>query len=175
MNCVFYRSRLPGERDERIERRSPHIYANDVVEHEARAVLTHPGEDLPAFAGARMALGQIRPKERYLRVIYVPDPEANRVFVLTAFRLRGKVLDAARARQRAQGRHLRGKKHRARMTTNQPMSGAPTTTEQPFPPGWDEERVLRVIAHHEDQSLDAALVEDEAAVAAEGAQENAPL
>lgn len=30
------------------------------------------------------------------------------------------------------------------------------------PPGWDEERVRRVIAHYEDQSEDEAVAEDEA-------------
>lgn len=32
-----------------------------------------------------------------------------------------------------------------------------------FPPGWDEERVRRVIEHYEDQTDDEALAEDEAA------------
>ena len=32
-----------------------------------------------------------------------------------------------------------------------------------FPPGWDEERVKRVLAHYEAQSEDEALAEDEAA------------
>ena len=32
-----------------------------------------------------------------------------------------------------------------------------------FPPGWDEERVRRVIAHYENQSEEEALAEDEAA------------
>ncbi len=32
-----------------------------------------------------------------------------------------------------------------------------------FPPGWDEERVQRVLAHYEDQSEEEALAEDEAA------------
>ena len=33
-----------------------------------------------------------------------------------------------------------------------------------FPPGWDEERVQRVLAHYEDQTEAAALAEDEAAL-----------
>lgn len=33
-----------------------------------------------------------------------------------------------------------------------------------FPPGWDEERVKRVIKHYESQSEDEALAEDEAAL-----------
>jgi hypothetical protein len=32
-----------------------------------------------------------------------------------------------------------------------------------FPPGWDEERVQKVLAHHETQSEDEAVAEDEAA------------
>jgi hypothetical protein len=32
-----------------------------------------------------------------------------------------------------------------------------------FPPGWDEERVRRVLAHYEQQSEEEALAEDEAA------------
>jgi len=31
-----------------------------------------------------------------------------------------------------------------------------------FPPGWDEERVRRVLAHYEGQSEDEAVTEDEA-------------
>ena len=37
-----------------------------------------------------------------------------------------------------------------------------------FPPGWDEERVKRVLAHYEEQSQDEALAEDEAAHEAPG-------
>ena len=33
-----------------------------------------------------------------------------------------------------------------------------------FPPGWDEQRVQKVLAHYEAQSEDEALAEDEAAV-----------
>jgi len=32
-----------------------------------------------------------------------------------------------------------------------------------FPPGWDEERVRRVLAHYEQQSEEEAVAEDEAA------------
>ena len=31
-----------------------------------------------------------------------------------------------------------------------------------FPPGWDEERVRRVIAHYEEQTEEEAVAEDEA-------------
>ena len=32
-----------------------------------------------------------------------------------------------------------------------------------FPPGWDEQRVRRVLAHYEQQAEDEAVAEDEAA------------
>jgi hypothetical protein len=32
-----------------------------------------------------------------------------------------------------------------------------------FPPGWDEERVRRVLSHYEQQTEDEAVAEDEAA------------
>jgi hypothetical protein len=37
------------------------------------------------------------------------------------------------------------------------------TPQAKFPPGWDEERVRRVLEHYEQQSDDEALAEDEAA------------
>jgi hypothetical protein len=33
-----------------------------------------------------------------------------------------------------------------------------------FPPGWDEKRVQRVLAHYEEQTVEEAVAEDEAAV-----------
>lgn len=36
-------------------------------------------------------------------------------------------------------------------------------SKQQFPPGWDEARVQRVLAHYESQSEEAAVAEDEAA------------
>jgi hypothetical protein len=33
-----------------------------------------------------------------------------------------------------------------------------------FPPGWDEERVRKVLAHYEEQTEEEATAEDEAAV-----------
>jgi hypothetical protein len=37
------------------------------------------------------------------------------------------------------------------------------TETSKFPPGWDEERVRRVLEHYDQQSDDEALAEDEAA------------
>jgi len=35
--------------------------------------------------------------------------------------------------------------------------------QKAYPPGWDEERVKRVLAHYEQQSEEQAVAEDEAA------------
>jgi hypothetical protein len=79
--------------------RLPHIYEHGVNEEEVEDVLRRPGEDRPGTEGSRVALGQTR-GGRYLRVIYVPDPEPNSVFVITAYQLTGKALTAFRRRRR---------------------------------------------------------------------------
>lgn len=77
----------------------PHIYNHGVGKHEVEDVLTKPGEDRPGREGSRVAIGQTQ-DGRYLRVIYVPDPEPNSVFVITAYELTGKPLAAYRRRRR---------------------------------------------------------------------------
>ena len=77
----------------------PHIYNHSVHENEVEDVLLAPGEDRPGIEGSRIALGQTR-NGRYLRVIYIPDPEPNSVFVITAYELIGKPLKAYRRRRR---------------------------------------------------------------------------
>jgi hypothetical protein len=67
----------------------PHIYSHQVDEGEDRA-----GRD-----GSRIALGQTV-SGRYLRVIYVPDPAPDSVFVITAYELGGKPLAAFRRRRK---------------------------------------------------------------------------
>ena len=41
-------------------------------------------------------------------------------------------------------------------------------TENIFPPGWDTNRVTRVLTHYENQTEEASLAEDEAAFLATG-------
>lgn len=77
----------------------PHIYNHDVTEEEVEDVLSKPGEDRSGRDGSRVAIGQSK-AGRYLRVIYVPDPEPESVFVITAFDLRGKPLTAYKRRRR---------------------------------------------------------------------------
>lgn len=59
----------------------PHIHNHDVDEAEVDEVLRNPGEDRPGREGSRVTIGQTR-NGRYLRVIYVPDP--NRIASLSS-------------------------------------------------------------------------------------------
>jgi len=93
MNIRFYLDPETGE---------PHIYSHGVTEDEVADVLSNPGEDRPGQEGSRVALGQTR-SGRYVRVIYVPDPVPESVFVITAYELRGKPLTAYRRRRRRKG------------------------------------------------------------------------
>ena len=90
MNIRFY---LDPETDE------PHLHRHGVREDEAVDVLRRPLEDRPGQDGARVAIGQTR-AGRYLRVIYVSDPEPDSLFCLTAFDLSSKALHALRRRRR---------------------------------------------------------------------------
>ncbi len=81
----------------------PHIYKHGVDEDEVEDILRRPGEDRLGRGGARVAIGQTR-TGRYLRVIYIPDPEPASIFVITAYELRGKPLTAYRRRRRRRQR-----------------------------------------------------------------------
>jgi hypothetical protein len=90
MNIRFYLDPTTGQ---------PHILEHGVDEKEVQDVLEAAGEDRPGRDGSRIAVGQTR-AGRYLRVIYVPDPEPESVFVITAYDLKGKPLLAYRRRRR---------------------------------------------------------------------------
>ena len=90
MNIRFYIDPQTGE---------PHIYNHDVSEDEVEDILLRPGEDFSGREDSRVAIGQTR-SGRHLRVIYVPDPEPDSVFVITAYDLKGKPLAAYRRRRR---------------------------------------------------------------------------
>ncbi len=77
----------------------PHIYNHNVDEVEVIEVLEKPGEDRAGSEGSRIALGQTA-AGRYLRVIYVPDPQPDSVFVITAYEIAGKPLAAFRRRRK---------------------------------------------------------------------------
>jgi hypothetical protein len=94
MKIRFYRDPDTGE---------PHIYGHQVDEDEVADVLEGPGEDRPGREGSWIDLGKTR-AGRYLRVIYVPDPEPESVFVITPYDLGGKPLTAYRRRRRRKGK-----------------------------------------------------------------------
>ena len=77
----------------------PHIYGHAVAEEEVEEVLRRPLEDRPGREGSRVALGRTH-AGRYLRVVYVPDPTPDSVFVITAYQLGAKALKALRRRRR---------------------------------------------------------------------------
>jgi hypothetical protein len=81
----------------------PHIYRHGVSEAEVEEVLRRPGEDRPGREGSRVAIGRTR-AGRCLRVIYVPDPSPDSVFVVTAYEMMGKPLAAYRRRMRRKRR-----------------------------------------------------------------------
>ena len=75
-----------------------HIYRNHQVdEDEVLDILERPGEDRAGRDGSRVALGQTA-SGRYLRVIYVPEPDG--VFVITAYDPIGKLLSAYQRRRK---------------------------------------------------------------------------
>lgn len=76
----------------------PHIYRHHVFEEEIEEVLSRPGEDRPGREGSRVAIGQTS-AGRYLKIVYVPDPHPESLFVVTAFELKGKPLTAYKRRR----------------------------------------------------------------------------
>ena len=78
---------------------APHLYKHGVNEEEVEEVLRRPGEDRPGIDDSRVSIGQTL-SGRYLKVIYVPDPQPGSVFVITANELTGKALLAYRRRRR---------------------------------------------------------------------------
>jgi len=79
-----------------------HIARHGVDQKEVTDVLARPLEDRAGRDGSRVALGQTR-AGRYLRVIYVPDPQPESVFVITAYDLSAKAKHALRRRRRKKG------------------------------------------------------------------------
>ena len=77
----------------------PHIYEHDVSEHEVEAILGRPLQDMRGREGSRIAIGQTG-EGRYLKVIYVPDPVPDSVFVITAYEFGPKAKRAARRKKR---------------------------------------------------------------------------
>lgn len=60
-----------------------HIYRHGVTEEEVEYVLRNLVEDRPSTEDSRQAFGQTS-AGRFLRVIYVPDPIGDGIFVITS-------------------------------------------------------------------------------------------
>lgn len=90
MNIRFYLDPETGQ---------PHIYEHGVGENEVEEALRRKSEDRQGQGGSRVAIGQTL-SGSYLRVIYVPDPQPNSIFVITAYELKGKPLIAFRRRRK---------------------------------------------------------------------------
>jgi hypothetical protein len=56
-------------------------------------------EDRPGKEGSCIAVGRTQ-AGRYLRVIYVPDPVPNSIFVITSYQIGPKALRALRRRHK---------------------------------------------------------------------------
>jgi hypothetical protein len=77
----------------------PHIYEHNVSEQEVEDVLSGPLQDIRGRDDSRFAIGQTG-EGRYLRVIYVPDPVPDSVFVITAYELGPKAKRAIRRKKK---------------------------------------------------------------------------
>lgn len=77
----------------------PHVYKHGVTEDEVEWVLRSPMEVRPGSDDSKHALGKSE-FGRYLRVIYVLDEDGIGLFVITAYPLEGKQLQAFRRRRR---------------------------------------------------------------------------
>lgn len=77
----------------------PHIHEHDISEREVEAILGRPLQDIRGRDDSRIAVGQTE-DGRYLRVIYVPDPVPDSVFVITAYELGPKAKLAIRRKRR---------------------------------------------------------------------------
>ena len=80
----------------------PHIYGHGVTEDEVRQIFACAVESLKIEDNKRMALGKTF-GGRHLCVVYVPDPEPDSVFVITADEMRGTFLKDYRRRLRRRG------------------------------------------------------------------------
>jgi hypothetical protein len=77
----------------------PHIYDHFVSENDVEDILGRPLQDIRGRDDSRIAIGQTG-RGRYLKVIYVPDPIPDSVFVITAYELGPKAKRAIRRKQR---------------------------------------------------------------------------
>ncbi len=76
-----------------------HIFKHGITEDEVKDVMINPGEDRKGADDSRVAIGKTS-SGKYLKVIYVPDPKPDSIFVITAYQLQGKPLSAYKKRRK---------------------------------------------------------------------------
>jgi hypothetical protein len=81
----------------------PHIYDHGVSEEEVERVVLRPSEFRKGSRDNFVVIGQTR-GGRYLRVIYLRDPEPESVFIITAYEIDGPTLAAFKKRMRRRSR-----------------------------------------------------------------------
>lgn len=81
----------------------PHFETHGISEDEIANIMSNPDEDRRGREGCRMAIGRTE-GGRVLRVIYVPDAERKASFVVTAYELTTKQLQAFRRRMKKKGK-----------------------------------------------------------------------
>lgn len=77
----------------------PHLHKHGITQAEAVEALESSLEDRPGRDGSRIALGRTE-SGRYIRVVYIPDPDDNSVFVVTACDLKSREKQALARRMR---------------------------------------------------------------------------
>jgi hypothetical protein len=81
----------------------PHICNHGITEAEVVQVLRRPGPVYRGDRDSRLKSGQTE-AGRYIQVVYNPDPGGDSIFVITAYALTEKALQAYRRRQRKKKR-----------------------------------------------------------------------
>lgn len=78
---------------------SPHVYRHGVTESEVREAFLNASEDGGGTGDVRVLIGRTE-SGRLLRVVYVPDPTPDAVFVISAYQLGPAAVRALRRRMR---------------------------------------------------------------------------
>lgn len=126
----------------------PHIYQHGVREDEVEEIVRRPLENRPGEQSSRVLIGQTR-NGRYLRVIVSID------------------WDVRLARQRAQSvapTHEKTRQNMKKKLATRASRRRPAANDaNQYPPGLDRRKIRAIISHYENQTVDQAVTEDEAA------------
>ena len=91
MHIRFYRDPATGEP------------STTMMSQKMKSKMSSVAQVKTTWVGKGLVLPSVRHGLEVFRVIYVPDPEPDSIFVITAYELRGKPLTVYRRRQRRKG------------------------------------------------------------------------